>query len=47
MFAFSWGKKSLSALTKQVPPLSKWVIVLVMCFDATLFLLSDSLRIDS
>lgn len=47
MFAFSWGKKSLPVLTKQVPTFSKWVIVLVTCFDAALFLLSASLRIDS
>lgn len=47
VFAFSWGKKSLPTVTKQVPPLSKWVVVLVTCFDVALFLLSSSLRIDS
>ena len=46
MSAFSWeNKKSLPTLTKQVPPLSKWVVLLVTCFNAALSLLSSSLRI--
>lgn len=46
MSAFSWeDKNSLPTLTKQVPPLSKRVVLLITCFNAALSLLSSSLRI--
>ena len=44
--SISWqNKKSSPTLTKQIPPFSKWVVLLVTCFAPVLSLFSASLRI--